>query len=106
MRRFASAPWLAVILAVVAGITTFAWKAHALGQSCGYREGGPQPNFPTSLALAVLVAVPAAVTIVRALSECRTAVGVLRLAALATILAAAAFGAADLAFFLSRDCYA
>jgi hypothetical protein len=95
-----------VSLAILAGITTFAWKAHDLGQSCGYREGGPQPNFPTSLALAVLVAVPVALTIVRALTERRVAVDVLRLAALAAILAAAAFGAADLAFFLSRKCYA
>lgn len=106
MRRFATAPWLAVILAVVAGISTFVWKAHDLGQSCGYREGGPQANFPTNLALAVLVAVPVALTIARALSEHRAAVDVLRVAALAAVFAATAFGVADLAFFLSRECYA
>ncbi len=106
MRRLATAPWLAVILAVLTRISAFAWEAHDLGQSCGYREGGQLPYFPTRLALAVLVAVPVALTIIRALSERRTAVGVLRLAAFAAILAAAAFGAAHLGFFLSRECYA
>lgn len=106
MRRFAAAPWLAAIFAVLAGISTFAWKAHDLGRSCGYSEGGRLPYFPTKLAFPVLVAVPVALTIIRALSERRAALDVLRLAALAAILAAAAFGAADLAFFLSRECYA
>jgi hypothetical protein len=106
MRRLVTAPRLAMGLAVVAGIIAFVWKAHDLGQSCGYREGGSQPNFPTTPALAALVAVPVAITIVRALGERRAALDLLKLAVLAAILAAAAFGAADLAFFLSRECYA
>jgi hypothetical protein len=106
MRRYFTAPWLAALLALTAGAIGFVWEVHDLGQSCGYREGGPMPNFPAKIALTVLVAVPVVLTVGRALGERRTVGSVVGLAVLAAILAGVAFGAADLAFFLSRHCYA
>jgi hypothetical protein len=106
MRRYFTAPWLAAVLAVAAGLIGFAWQVHDLGQSCGYAEGGPQPNFPTKIALIVLIAVPVVVTASRALGERRSVGAVVRLAVLAAILAGVGFAAAQLAFFLSRHCYA
>jgi hypothetical protein len=106
MRRYFTAPWLAALLALAAGVSCFLWQVHDLGQSCGYREGDRQPNFPTKIALVVLVGVPVVLIVGRAISERRSAAGIMGLAVLAAILAGAAFGAADLAFFLSRHCYA
>jgi hypothetical protein len=106
MRRYFTAPWLAALFALAAGVLCFLWQVHDLAQSCGYREGDRQPNFPTKIALIVLVGVPVVLIVARATGEGRTVARVVGLAVLAAILAGAAFGAADLAFFLSRHCYA
>jgi hypothetical protein len=106
MRRYVAAPWLAAPMALATGVLCFLWEVHDLGQSCGYREGDRQPNFPTKIALVILVGVPVVLTVGRAISERRSAAGVMGLAVLAAILAGVAFGAADFAFSLSRHCYA
>jgi hypothetical protein len=106
MERYLRAPGLAALLAPVSGLICFVWEARELGESCGYREGGGLPNFPSRIAWVVLVSVPVLVTVGRALGERRTPRAVLAQAALAAVLAGAAVGAAELAFFLSRHCYA
>jgi hypothetical protein len=105
MRRYIAAPWLAALLALAGGAIGFVWKVHNLGHSCGYHEGGRLPNFPTKIALIVLVAVPVALTVGRAVGEGRSASRVVGLAGLAALLASASFGASQLIFFLSRHCY-
>jgi hypothetical protein len=106
MVRYLRAPRFAALLAPVAGLICFVWEARDLGESCGYREGSGLPSFPSRIAWVVLVCVPVLVTVGRALGERRTPRAVLALAALAAVLAGAAVGAAELAFFLSRHCYA
>lgn len=105
MRRCLRAPWLAALLAPIAGLTSFLWEVRDLGESCGYREGSRMPNFPYRIALVVLVSLPVLVTVARGVSERRTPRAMLGLAALAAVLAGAAVTAADFAFFLSRHCY-
>jgi hypothetical protein len=106
IERCLRAPWLAALLAPIAGLTCFLWEVRDLGQSCGYREGSRMPNFPIRVAVVVLVSVPVLVTVARGLSERRNPRAVLALAAVAAVLAGAAVAAADFAFFLSRHCYA
>jgi hypothetical protein len=105
-RRFTRTPLLTGVLAPIAGLVFFLWKAYDLGESCGYREGSALPNFPMGVAVPVLVGVPIVLTAARAFGEGRTRRRVVALALLSGVLAGAAVGAAELAFYLSRHCYA
>jgi hypothetical protein len=106
MRRYLTAPRLAIVLALLAGVIFALWNIHDLGSTCGYREGCSLPNFPAKAAFALLVSLAALLTAALAFAERRGLARVAAMAILAAVLAGAATGGADLWFFLSRHCYA
>jgi hypothetical protein len=105
MRRYPGTGPLVVVLALAAGIACYLWQIHDLGRECGYAPGFGLPSFPVGTALAVLAGGPALLSGASALVERRSRPAVAGFMLLGAGLAATAFGAALVAFFLSRGCY-
>lgn len=94
---------LTFFLALISGVTWYAWSAHDFGRSCGFRLPG-YPGGPTTAGAIILVSVPGIVVAAVHGMRTRSWLGALRYGALAAALAALAVGIAVLFWVGSRHC--
>ena len=104
--RYVRREWLVVLLGLAAGFAWFAWEAHDLGSTCGYRNGTGLPSFPVKTALVVLIGVPALATAVGAATERRSVRATLGLVVGVVVLAGGAIAVAEAVFLVNRHCFA